>query len=185
MLWHHNTRVNSHQRWKQTRFRICFHLWCKLTNTTNVTEWQVSWNSYKVFALKNGTEHCSKNSQYACIFGTVQICELQCTHTASSLFLTCIKTRACLVTICNFQGFFFLIRFSGIFPMNWERELKYFRFIVSYPDIFIATRVTYLEASLDHEFHETCHSVTSHCTGLFTPRWKQTRNRVCFHLWCE
>ena len=45
MLWHHNARVNSHQRWKQTRNRICFHLWCELTSTMNVTEWQVSWNS--------------------------------------------------------------------------------------------------------------------------------------------
>ena len=33
MLWHHNARVNSHQRWKQTRFRICFHLWCESTST--------------------------------------------------------------------------------------------------------------------------------------------------------
>ena len=33
MLWHHNARVNSHQRWKQTRFRICFHLWRELTST--------------------------------------------------------------------------------------------------------------------------------------------------------
>ena len=48
MLWHLNTRVNSHQRWKQTRFRVCFHLWCELTSTMNVTEWQVSWNSCKV-----------------------------------------------------------------------------------------------------------------------------------------
>ena len=23
------------------------------------------------------------------------------------------------------------------------------------------------------------------CTGQFTPKMKQTRNRVCFHLWCE
>ena len=46
MLWHHNARVNSHQRWKQTRFRVCFHLWCELTSTMNVTEWQVSWNSW-------------------------------------------------------------------------------------------------------------------------------------------
>ena len=23
-----------------------------------------------------------------------------------------------------------------------------------------------------HEFHETCHSVTSHCTGQFTPKMK-------------
>ena len=43
MLWHHNARVNSHQRWKQTRNRVCFHLWCELTSTMNVTEWQVSW----------------------------------------------------------------------------------------------------------------------------------------------
>ena len=42
MLWHHNARVNSHQRWKQTRF-VCFHLWCELTSTLNATE--VSWNS--------------------------------------------------------------------------------------------------------------------------------------------
>ena len=45
MLWHNNARVNSHQRWKQTRFRVCFHLWCELTSTMNVTEWYVSWNS--------------------------------------------------------------------------------------------------------------------------------------------
>ena len=35
-LWRHNARVNSHQRWKQTRFRVCFHLWCELTNTMSV-----------------------------------------------------------------------------------------------------------------------------------------------------
>ena len=46
MLWHLNARVNSHQRWKQTRFRVCFHLWCELTNTMNVTEWRMSWNSW-------------------------------------------------------------------------------------------------------------------------------------------
>ena len=49
MLWHLKARVNSHQRWKQTRFRVCFHLWCELTNTMtstmNVTEWQISWSS--------------------------------------------------------------------------------------------------------------------------------------------
>ena len=45
MLWHHSIRVNSHQRWKQMRFRVCFHLWCELTSTMNETEWQVSWNS--------------------------------------------------------------------------------------------------------------------------------------------
>ena len=37
MLWHTNARVNSHQRWKQTRFRVCFHLWCELTSTMYVT----------------------------------------------------------------------------------------------------------------------------------------------------
>ena len=36
MLWHHNARVNSHQRWKQTRFRVCFHLWCELTSAMNM-----------------------------------------------------------------------------------------------------------------------------------------------------
>ena len=46
VLWHHNARVNSHQRWKQMRFRVCFHLWCELTSTINVPEWQVSWNSW-------------------------------------------------------------------------------------------------------------------------------------------
>ena len=46
MLRHHNARVNSHQRWKQTRFRVCIHLWCELNSTMNVTEWQVSWNSW-------------------------------------------------------------------------------------------------------------------------------------------
>ena len=51
--------VNSHQRWKQTRNRVCFHLcvswlWhCGVTASFgvifqewNVTEWQVSWNSW-------------------------------------------------------------------------------------------------------------------------------------------
>ena len=41
----HHARVNSHQRWKQIRFHVCFHLLCELTSTMNVTEWQVSWNS--------------------------------------------------------------------------------------------------------------------------------------------
>ena len=59
MLFHHNARVNSHQRWKQTRFRICFHLWHELTLVLwchsivwslfflnyNAIEWQISWNS--------------------------------------------------------------------------------------------------------------------------------------------
>ena len=49
MLWHHYARVNSHQRWKQTRFRVCFQLWCELTITMNAMEWQVSWNSWKSF----------------------------------------------------------------------------------------------------------------------------------------
>ena len=59
MLWHHNARVNSHQRWKQTRFRVCFHLWSELTSTMNVTEWQVSWNSWAVIGrdrLKEGEQ---------------------------------------------------------------------------------------------------------------------------------
>ena len=38
---------------------------------------------------------------------------------------------------------------------------------------------------LEHEFHETCHSVTFIVLVNSHQRWKQTRNRVCFHLWCE
>ena len=53
MLWQHNARVNSHQRWKQTRLRVCFHLWCELTTTMNVTEWQLSWNSCAERITKN------------------------------------------------------------------------------------------------------------------------------------
>ena len=34
------------------RFRVCFHLWCELTSTMNVTEWQVSWNSCYVLIWK-------------------------------------------------------------------------------------------------------------------------------------
>ena len=46
MQWHHNARVNSHQRWKHTRLNVCFHFCCELTSIMNVTEWQVSWNSF-------------------------------------------------------------------------------------------------------------------------------------------
>ena len=68
ILWHHNARVNSHQRWKQTRFRVCFHLWCELTSTMNVTEWQVSRNSCLV-------SHCHVTSCLGrdiwCILGSL------------------------------------------------------------------------------------------------------------------
>ena len=56
MLRHHNARVNSHQRWKQTRFRVCFHLWCELTSTMNVTEWQVSLNSWALSGSRYSAE---------------------------------------------------------------------------------------------------------------------------------
>ena len=42
--------VNSHQRWKQTRFCISFHLWFELTSTLNLMEWQVSWNSLRALS---------------------------------------------------------------------------------------------------------------------------------------
>ena len=47
MLWHQQRQSHSHQRRKQTWFCVCFHLWCELTSTMNVTEWQVSWNSWE------------------------------------------------------------------------------------------------------------------------------------------
>ena len=39
--------------------------------------------------------------------------------------------------------------------------------------------------NVSHEFHEACHSVTFIVLVNSHQRWKQTRNRVCFHLWCE
>ena len=46
MLWHHNARVNSHQRWKQKRFRVCFHLWCELTSTNCECNGMTSFNGF-------------------------------------------------------------------------------------------------------------------------------------------
>ena len=52
-----------------------------------------------------------------------------------------------------------------------------------------SVQIVWLETS-KHQFHETCHSVTfivlvnSHQRWTHQ-RWKQTRNRICFHLWCE
>ena len=37
----------------------------------------------------------------------------------------------------------------------------------------------------NYEFHETCHSVTFIVVINSHQRWKQTRNRVGFHRWCE
>ena len=65
MLWHHNARVDSQQRWKQTRFRICFHLWCELTSTMNVTERQVSWNSWKLARTSTATQNSSLSAATA------------------------------------------------------------------------------------------------------------------------
>ena len=36
-----------------------------------------------------------------------------------------------------------------------------------------------------HECHETCHAITFIVLVNSHQRWKQTRNRVCFNLWCE
>ena len=52
MLWHLNARVNSHRRWKQMRFRVCFYLWCELTSAMNIMKWQVSSNSCSVYWLE-------------------------------------------------------------------------------------------------------------------------------------
>ena len=58
MLLHHNARVNSHQRWKQMRFLVSFHLWCELTSTMNVMEWQVSWNSWHALGIRREIYMC-------------------------------------------------------------------------------------------------------------------------------
>ena len=38
MMWHHDARVNLHQGWKQTRIRVCFHLWGELTSTMSTID---------------------------------------------------------------------------------------------------------------------------------------------------
>ena len=45
--------------------------------------------------------------------------------------------------------------------------------------------ITSFEATRSHESHETCHSAIFIVLVNSHQRWKQTRNRVCFHLWCE
>ena len=72
MQWHHKARVNSHQRWKQKQFRICFHLWCELTSTMNVTAWQVSWNSCNVF-WNTGFAIINNNRHDWSLFSLVQV----------------------------------------------------------------------------------------------------------------
>ena len=64
MLWQHYARVNSHQSWKQTRFRVCFLLWCELTITMNVTEWQISWNSCYVMSWKGRGVNIEKKENH-------------------------------------------------------------------------------------------------------------------------
>ena len=38
--------------------------------------------------------------------------------------------------------------------------------------VSVLFRTTYSAFWVVHDFHETCHSVTSHCTGQFTPKMK-------------
>ena len=44
---------------------------------------------------------------------------------------------------------------------------------------------TFERNSSVHDFHETCYSVTFIVLVKSHQRGKQTRNHVCFHLWCE
>ena len=58
MLWHHNTRVNSHQRWKQTQFCVCFHLWCELTSTMRCNR-MTSFMEFMIYAmLQHNVGYC-------------------------------------------------------------------------------------------------------------------------------
>ena len=60
-LWHLIARVNSHQRWKQTRNRVYFHLWCELTSTmrcngmTSFMEFMITkcWCKCKYSSMQN------------------------------------------------------------------------------------------------------------------------------------
>ena len=55
---------------------------------------------------------------------------------------------------------------------------------ITMPSLIVYPTVALYETP-NHELHETCHSVTFIVLVNSHQRWKQTRNRVCFHLWCE
>ena len=67
MLWHQNARVNSPQRWKQTRFRVCFHLWCELTSTmrfNRMTRFMEFMNSFCKREVAYDSPHCHMLSDF-------------------------------------------------------------------------------------------------------------------------
>ena len=71
--------VNSHQTCKQTRDRVCLHLWCELNLAgslgvffffmkENVTEWQVSWNSWVVLHFLDKWQQSCSSSCHQVLF---------------------------------------------------------------------------------------------------------------------
>ena len=66
-------------------------------------------------------------------------------------------------------------------PLHWRhRPILSITFSVLIAEISQTQIVNWV-----HEFQETCHFVTLIVVVNSHQRWKQTRNRFCFHLWCE
>ena len=76
--------------------------------------------------------------------------------------ITC--TTSIVLTWCQFP-----------YHQNWQKVAS----------IFASISKQLKHKDLYQEFHETCHSVTFIVLVNSHKRWKQTQNRVCFHLWCE
>ena len=65
MLWCYNAIVNSHQRWKQTRNRVCFHLWCELTSTMRCNGMTSFMEFMPIVLLENPCQGISLASHFA------------------------------------------------------------------------------------------------------------------------
>ena len=93
------------------------------------------------------------------------------------LFLIAISIKLnnfCLVNLTklNFYTNFILRIVYNVSVMNNYQLDNVLAFPIELPHVY-------------HEFHETCHSVTFIVLINSHQRWKQTQNRICFHLWCE
>ena len=71
------------------------------------------------------------------------------------------------------------------YPPCWQMEQRFPPAFSFFFWVALMLLLTCLKKRTGHEFHETCHSVTFIAVVNLHQRWKQTRNRVCFHLWCE
>ena len=91
-----------------------------------------------------------------------------------------------------------LVNFTPLFPYcipDWSwlpiLQFTFSKFHTAFSSVYPWLRlrcpssILHCLPSPAHEFHETCPFVTFIVVVNSHQRWKQTRNRVCFHLWCE